>query len=74
MGILKTFGSEVKRRRTSFGLSQEELAHLCDLHRTYIGSIERGERNISLQNITVISKALKCSSSELLKCLDGDVG
>jgi len=72
MDILSKFGSEVKRRRTSLGLSQEELAHLCDLHRTYIGSIERGERNVSLQNITAISKALKCSPSELLECLRGD--
>jgi transcriptional regulator with XRE-family HTH domain len=69
MDILSKFGSEVKRRRTSLGLSQEELAHLCDLHRTYIGSIERGERNVSLQNIATISKALKCSPSELLECL-----
>lgn len=73
MDILTKFGNEVKGRRTSLGLSQEELAHLCDLHRTYIGSIERGERNVSLQNITAISKALKCNPSELLECLNGDV-
>lgn len=73
MNVLTKFGSEVRRRRTSLGLSQEELAHLCDLHRTYIGSIERGERNVSLQNITTIAKALKCNSSELLECLNGDV-
>lgn len=72
MDILRKFGNEIKHRRTDLGLSQEELAHLCDLHRTYIGSIERGERNISLQNITTIAKALKCSPSELLLCLNGE--
>ena len=70
MDILEAFGKEIKRRRTDLGLSQEELAHLCDLHRTYIGSIERGERNVSLQNISIIAKALKCSPSELLLCLN----
>ncbi|MEM8504168.1 MAG: helix-turn-helix transcriptional regulator [Cyanobacteria bacterium P01_D01_bin.1] len=71
MDILSEFGSEVKRRRIALGLSQEELAYFCELHRTYIGSIERGERNISLQNIVSISKALKCSPGELLGCLSG---
>ena len=70
MGILEIFGEEVRHRRTKLGLSQEELAQICDLHRTYIGSIERGERNVSLQNISVIAAALKCSSSDLLLCLD----
>jgi transcriptional regulator with XRE-family HTH domain len=72
MDILVKFGNEVRRRRTALGLSQEELGHLCSLHRTYIGSIERGERNISLHNIGSISKALKCNPSELLECLNGD--
>lgn len=70
MDILEAFGKEIKRRRTDLGLSQEELAHLCNLHRTYIGSIERGERNVSLQNISTIAKTLKCSPSELLLCLN----
>ena len=70
MDILEAFGNEIRHRRTNLGLSQEKLAHLCDLHRTYIGSIERGERNVSLQNITIIAKALKCSPSELLLCLN----
>ncbi len=70
MDILEAFGNEIRLRRTNLGLSQEELAYLCDLHRTYIGSIERGERNVSLQNISTIAKALKCSPSELLLCLD----
>lgn len=73
MEVLKKFGREVKRRRNSLGLSQEELAYLCDLHRTYIGSIERGERNVSLHNITTIAIALKCTPSELLQCLEGEI-
>lgn len=72
MESLYKFGNEIKKRRIDLDLSQETLAYLCDLHRTYIGSVERGERNISLQNIISIAKALKCSPSELLKCLDGD--
>lgn len=72
MDNFQKLGTEIKNRRTSLGLSQEELAHLCSLHRTYIGSVERGERNVSLQNIVTIAKALKCSPSELLLCLDGN--
>lgn len=52
------FGKNVRENRLDRGLSQEELADLCSLHRTYIGSVERGERNISLENIVHISKAL----------------
>jgi transcriptional regulator with XRE-family HTH domain len=70
--VLKEFGLEIKKRRLELGISQEELAHLCNLHRTYIGSVERGERNVSLLNITVIAKALKCNPNELLDCLNGD--
>lgn len=70
MEIQEKFGAEVKRRRLKLNLSQEELAHLCDLHRTYIGSVERGERNVSLQNIVSISSSLQCTPSELLSGLD----
>jgi len=48
------------------GYSQEKFADVCGLHRTYIGSIERGERNVSLQNIVKIAQALKITPSELL--------
>jgi transcriptional regulator with XRE-family HTH domain len=48
------------------GLSQEGLADLCDLHRTYIGSVEREERNVSLSTLEVLSEALGVSVSELL--------
>lgn len=72
MDILQKLGKEIKKRRVKLNLSQEELAYLCDLHRTYIGSIERGERNVSLQNIVTIARSLKCSPSDLLLCLNGD--
>jgi transcriptional regulator with XRE-family HTH domain len=49
------------------GLSQEALADLAGLHRTYIGSIERGERNISIDNIERLANALDCKVTELLK-------
>jgi transcriptional regulator with XRE-family HTH domain len=54
----KLFGSNVRTVRKAKGLSQEALAFECDLHRIYIGSIERGERNISIDNIERIAAAL----------------
>lgn len=62
-----TFGDTVRKLRTMNGLSQEELAEKSGLHRTYIGSIERGERNVSLQNIIRIAKALSVKPCELLE-------
>ena len=60
------FGTNVRIRRETLGISQEELADLAGLHRTYVGSVERGERNISLQNILRLAAALNCSGSDLL--------
>lgn len=56
--IRQAFGDEIRRLRTERGISQEALADLAELHRTYVGSIERGERNISLDNIARLAKAL----------------
>lgn len=53
-----TFGLSVRKERNLKGMTQEELAHLCGLDRTYIGGIERGERNVSLINISKIAFAL----------------
>lgn len=62
---LVCFGKRMKELRKEMGLSQEELALLCELDRSYIGSVERGERNISLINIYKISKALNVSIKDL---------
>jgi len=59
--LQKEFGNLVKTRRTHLGISQEELAERADLHFTYVSSVERGERNISLMNIERLAKALGCA-------------
>lgn len=74
MDPLQLIGDEIKRKRVAIELSQEELASLSNLHRTYIGSIERGERNISLKNIVSIAIALKCKPSQLLVGIDQEIG
>jgi transcriptional regulator with XRE-family HTH domain len=63
---LLSFGAAVRTRRLALGLSQEDLADSCELDRTYIGGVERGERNISLINIWKIADALKITPSRLL--------
>jgi transcriptional regulator with XRE-family HTH domain len=72
MTELEAFGNAVRTHRLALGLSQEELAIGSGLHRTYIGGIERGERNISLINVLRVAKALKLSPSELLKCFSNE--
>jgi transcriptional regulator with XRE-family HTH domain len=67
MDIKQTFGFTIKKMRIDLGLSQETLAELTGLHRTYISSIERGERNVSLENIVALSKGLKCEPYILLR-------
>ena len=64
--IIIRFGKRIREERTKKDLSQEQLAELANVHRTYIGMIERGEKNITLINIERIAKALKISVSELL--------
>lgn len=64
--LLEAFGKIVADRRRELGLSQEGLAERSGLHRTYVGSVERGERNISLLNLVRISRALHLPLSELL--------
>ena len=65
MNILKNFGARVAAKRKNKGLSQEQLAYKAGLHRTYIGMVERGEKNITLKNIIKISNALECQPGEL---------
>ena len=61
------FGANMRHLREQLGLSQEALAQRSELHRTYVGGIERGERNPSLLNILRIAKALGQEPSALLK-------
>ena len=70
MDICKKFGIRVRDLRISSGLSQEVLGQKSGLHRTYIGGIERGERNISLINIEKIAKALSVPISSLMEDLE----
>jgi transcriptional regulator with XRE-family HTH domain len=65
--ILVEFGKNVRELRKSKGLSQEELAFRAELHRTYIGMIERAEKNITLLNIQKIANALDTSIADLFK-------
>ena len=64
---LKNFGKRVREERTKQSLSQEELAEKAGVHRTYIGMIERAEKNITLQNIEKIAKALNIKIKDLFK-------
>jgi transcriptional regulator with XRE-family HTH domain len=59
-------GQIIRRERLAKNMSQEELAFESNLHRTYIGSVERGERNISLRNIISIARALRLPAAYLL--------
>lgn len=61
------FGETLKLLRTEKGISQEKLAELSGLHRTYISDIERGERNVSLVNIVRIAEGLEVEIAELFK-------
>jgi transcriptional regulator with XRE-family HTH domain len=63
--ILIAFGDRVRELRKEKGLSQDELSYKADLHRTYIGMIERAEKNITLTNIEKIAKALDVDIKKL---------
>lgn len=69
--ILVKFGRRVRMLRKEKNLSQEELSHKADLHRTYIGMIERAEKNITLVNIEKIANALEIGIDNLLKFENG---
>lgn len=61
------FGNAVRHRRHKLGVSQEEFADMCGLDRTYIGGVERGERNLSLVNIEKIAHTFRVSLAELFR-------
>ena len=64
MDIKQTVGKRVKELRNKIGLSQEELADIAQLDRTYITSVERGKRNISIVNVEKLAKALQVTLAE----------
>lgn len=68
--ILTTFGETLRSLRSEKGISQEKLAELTGLHRTYISDIERGERNVSLVNIIRIADGLEIQISSLFNLLE----
>ncbi len=64
--LLTAFGAAVRDRRKELGLSQEALAHEVGLHRTYIGGVERGERNVALVNVFRLADTLKMPAADLV--------
>ena len=63
----KKLGERIRTFRKQVGWSQEELAEACGLHRTYVGAVERGERNVSLINIVQFARALQVKPADLLE-------
>lgn len=70
--LLSLFGERVRTERLARGLSQEQLASLADLDRTYVSGVERGKRNVSLLNIHKLSTALNLRMSSLIDLEVGD--
>ena len=68
--VLKNLGARLRNLRQKQGISQEGLADLAGLHRTYIGGVERGERNISLLSLMALAEALGISLSTLVEGVD----
>jgi transcriptional regulator with XRE-family HTH domain len=66
LSLKDILAKNTRLRRNDLGLSQEELAYRCGRHRTYIGAIERGERNVTLLTVEAIAKALGCDAIQLL--------
>lgn len=66
-GVLQRFGIRVRLERERAGITQESLADLAGLHRTYLGGVERGERNIGLLNMVRLAKALNLTPAILLE-------
>jgi transcriptional regulator with XRE-family HTH domain len=66
LGALTRLGATIRARRKTLGLSQEALAHAAGIDRSHMGKIERGERNVTLLNVTRIAAALERKPSDLL--------
>ena len=67
--FLKDVGHRIRDLRLNRKLTQAQLADVCELHRTFIGSVERGERNISILNLRLLAKKLRVPLSELFEKL-----
>ncbi len=67
-GVQKAFGRAVRARRRDLGISQERLAAISGLSRSYMGDVERGGRNVGLVNVAKIARALDCTIGDLLPC------
>ena len=65
--LRNSFGVNLRQAREAKGLSQEALAHQAGLHRTYVGAVERGERNVSIDNIERLARALGVTPAELMR-------
>lgn len=65
--VLEEFGTRVRARRLRLGITQEDLAHDAGVHRTYVGSVERGERNITIRNLVRIARALEVDPGTLVR-------
>lgn len=63
---LKDLGEAIRERRLQLGLSQEKLAEVADVHRNYIGKVERGEQNLTVMNLFRIADALHCNARDIL--------
>ena len=72
IAFLRALGSRIRDRRTARGLTQAQLGEQCELHRTFIGSVERGERNVSILNLRTIARVLRVPLAELLVASGAD--
>ena len=69
MKELKILGNNIRKKRLQCAFSQEALAYEADVHRTYVGAVERGEKNVSINSLLKIAKALKITLNDLTKGL-----
>jgi len=67
--FLRSTGDRIRDRRSELNLTQAELGEKCELHRTFIGSVERGERNVSILNLRQIAQALRVPIQKLLEAI-----
>ena len=70
VSLRQSFAANLKRERIALGLSQKALAHVTGVHRTFIGSVERGESNITIDNIEKLARALKIEPAELFEMFE----